>query len=130
MRPMQPSRVAWFVRPVFTLSFFQSRSAGGTVDFGFVSPLEVAAGTGEAVPFGLFLPAGLLPLALCTSSRHFLTMSLASLATVGSLCCFERLTMTPILVERSKSSSGLTPVFNSFRMRMMFSGGSSAIVAF
>lgn len=74
-------------------------------------------GAGEALEVGgvagIFLLAieG-LPFCFWISSRHFLTISLASRATSGFLCCFDRLTTTPILVPRRRSSDGTIPVFS------------------
>lgn len=78
------------------------------------------------MPFGVDVP----PLCFCTSSRHFLTISLASRATSGSLDCLDRLTTTPIFVDRSKSSVGATPIFSSLSKFMIFAEGSLLAVAF
>lgn len=78
------------------------------------------------VPFGVDVP----PLCFCTSSRHFLTISLASRAISGVFDCLNRLTATPILVDRSKSSVGTTPVFSSLSKFMIFAEGSPAVVIF
>lgn len=92
------------------------------------------SGAGEAVEEGVevdFLLLVELPfLSLLMSSRHFLTISLARRATSGFLCCFDRLTTTPILVERSRSSEATTPVLSSLRMLMILAGESSVAVAF
>lgn len=73
---------------------------------------------------------GVPALALVTSSRHFLTIALASFATSGSSFCLKRFTMTPILVERNRSSDGLTPVFSSFRILTICPASPPVVAAF
>lgn len=106
-------------------SFLQVRWSGGTVDFGFS---DVVLGAGEAVPFVRF--AVVDGFFFATSFRHLDMISLANRATSGFLCCLDLLTMTPILVDLRRSSVATTPVFRSFRILMMFAGGSPAVVAF
>lgn len=97
------------------------------------------AGAGDAVGgVSIFLPlvdwelfgVGVPLLARSTSVRHFLTISLARVATLRSGCCFDRLTTTPIFVERSRSSVGLIPNFSSLSILMICADGSPAAVAF
>lgn len=95
-----------------------------------------SGGAGELVEVGGvepgFLPLpmdGLPPFCFWISSRHFFTISFARRATSGLLCCLDRLTTTPILVERRRSSEGTTPVLSSPRILRMLAGESPAAVA-
>lgn len=121
MRPMQLLRVAWLVFAMSTLSFLKSRWSGATVKDGF------SAKEAGGVPELLLDP---VPFFFWMSSRHFLTISAANLATSGLLCCFDRFTTTPIFVERRRSSVGKTPCLSSFRILTMTAGDSPAAVAF
>ena len=95
------------------------------MDFAFS---DAVFGAGDAVPFGRF--AGVAGFFLVTSFRHLETISLASRATSGFLCCLDLFTITPILVDLRRSSVATTLVLRSFSILIMFAGGSPAVVAF
>ena len=89
---------------------------------------DAVFGAGEKVPFARF--TGVAGFFFVTSFLHLDTISLASRATSGFLCCLDLLTTTPIFVDLRRSSVAATPVFKSFRILRMFAGGSPAEVAF
>jgi len=125
-------RITLLVRLVSTLSTLAFRFSGGTVCFCFGLLAATGEGAGDEAPLaaGFGVDAPDVPPVFLMSARHLDTNSIACFTTAGSLCVLSLLTVTPIFVERRRSSEACTPRRRSSSSVSIVDEGSPPFTAF